>query len=64
VTPGALEIIGMWQRTKRYGLPFSGGWMEQPWVLIHYFDLLEAEDGVLMECMHDRERMMRDVDIR
>ena len=44
----------MWVRTKRHGLPFSGGWAEQPAVIMDLIDLLDAEDIVLRELERER----------
>jgi hypothetical protein len=33
--------LNMWSKTKRWGLPFAGGWAEQPaWVM----DILDAAE--------------------
>lgn len=54
VTPRVREIVAMWVRTKRHGLPFSGGWAEQPAVIMDLIDLLDAEDIVLRELERER----------
>ena len=36
-----IEVVELWTRTKRWGLPFGGGWASQPaWCL----DILELMD--------------------
>lgn len=39
LTQKAYDAIALWQRWKMFGMPFAGGWAEQPAV---YFDVIEA----------------------
>ena len=41
-----LEAIQFFLRFKRYGLPFSGGWAEQPERLIEIIDILDPVDSI------------------
>ena len=37
----SLGAVNLYARTKRWGLPFSGGWAEQPAWVLHILDTLE-----------------------
>lgn len=36
-----INAINLYVRTKRWGLPFSGGWAEQPHWMLQIIDILE-----------------------
>lgn len=36
------SALAIWQRWRRFGLPFDGGWAEQPEYLIRVIETLEA----------------------
>ena len=36
-----VNAINLYARTKRWGLPFSGGWAEQPLWMLQVLDTLE-----------------------
>jgi hypothetical protein len=43
-TEGFWASYDLWQNCKRFGLPFGGGWAEQPaWIL----RLIKAFDGAI-----------------
>lgn len=43
LTPNAVAAIGIWRTYRTFGLPFAGGWAEQPGVYMDVIELLEAE---------------------
>lgn len=45
------SCVELYNRYKRFGLPFSGGWAEQPGYII---EILETFEAVIE--MHDRSR--------
>lgn len=40
-TEDAIEAIDLWHRFKMLGLPFSGGWAEQPSIFIAAIEACE-----------------------
>ena len=40
-----INAINLYIRTKRWGLPFSGGWAEQPYWMLQTIDILEQIEG-------------------
>jgi hypothetical protein len=36
-----VNAINLYARTKRWGLPFAGGWAEQPYWMLQVLDTLE-----------------------
>jgi len=42
-TAEAAGAIGLWQNWKMFGMPFAGGWAEQPAVVMDVLEVLEAE---------------------
>lgn len=48
MTVEADRLMDMWAKFKTgYGLPFSGGWAEQPAILIDVFEALDVEQRKL-----------------
>jgi hypothetical protein len=43
LTERAVAAVRVWERFKQYGLPFAGGWAEQPAVYMDLIELFEAE---------------------
>ena len=41
-TPYFWTCVGIWKRWKMLGLPYAGGWAEQPAHLIHVIELFEG----------------------
>ena len=44
-----LELIEWWNKWKLYGLPYSGGWAEQPAIYIDVIEAIEEERFKIME---------------
>jgi len=38
-----MRLIGFWLKYRKYGLPYHGGWAEQPAVVMDVIDTLETE---------------------
>lgn len=43
LTPDALSGVELWRRYRLFGMPFAGGWAEQPAVVLDVLETLEAE---------------------
>lgn len=41
--PGVVAAIQVWQRWKRYGWPYLGGWAEQPCRVFDAVNVCESE---------------------
>lgn len=37
--------LWLWEQYKRYGWPFGGGWIEQPWFVYEIINTCEMENG-------------------
>ncbi len=42
-TDEAMEQIGLWNKYHTIGLPFAGGWAEQPAIYIDIIEALESQ---------------------
>lgn len=42
-----INLINMYYNTKNMGLPFTGGWAEQPFWVVHVMNILTNEDNRL-----------------
>lgn len=56
---GVQRAITAWGRWKRYGLPYAGGWAEQPAVAIDLIDVCEIEWCAVEETMRQRDGQNR-----
>jgi hypothetical protein len=43
LTPRLRSRVHIWENYRRFGLPFAGGWAEQPAVVMDVIELLEDE---------------------
>lgn len=46
-TPEVKQMISYYYYTKRYGLPYSGGWAEQPCIVMDIINTLDNEDVII-----------------
>jgi len=44
-----MQVIDWYWTTKRYGLPYSGGWAEQPCITVDVLKILDNEDRIIQE---------------
>lgn len=42
-----MKLINVYYNTKAHGLPFAGGWAEQPFWVVHVMNILTNEDNRL-----------------
>ena len=57
MTADALSAVELWRKWKMFGFPFSGGWAEQPAVVVDVLETLEAEaQKQQTEVTHGRKR--------
>jgi hypothetical protein len=43
LTPKVYAAIDLWQKWKLFGMPFAGGWAEQPAIYMDVIERLELE---------------------
>jgi hypothetical protein len=51
ITEGVGWMVELWGKYKRFGLPYAGGWAEQP---ARVFDVIDALDRTMNEIEHGR----------
>lgn len=50
--PEVRQVIGYYWTAKKYGLPYSGGWAEQPAIIMDIITALDNEDAIIREFKH------------